>query len=696
MKDKSAVKTQITPVRRSLFKTGAGGRLLPFILIGLILNAILLGASGGILPGGIAIPGLQSDLYMIKLKDNKMPSPAAPSQERETLRTTLYGYFNSDNKQAVIDKTTEFLEKYPGDPDRDKVLMWRADAYIRLNRDYAKAEADAKEVIKMGKQGATPYLFLASHIYNDNNKNWEGYQAIKKAYELKPDIEKDPFFQGKKSRIASFYTIAGELAHDCGDYRGSIEFIKKAIKLGALEHNSLFANNEIAMAYYKIGDLKNAAKYSTQWLAKDAPVLKAKYLDYNYYINMSNAHMILGKPAEALKYLDECRQVVPKGHHMGIYYFEKGRIYFRAGDYKKAKENFDYIRKTFPDWEDEVDTFDMARMERLMALKKGQKDLGELPEDAATCLKSEAQRLMNEHKFPDAAMRLTIYIENYATEADLDEMLLKRADAYIGYIEQRTDMPGFSNLKEYKLAEADLKEAARRGKTGATPYLMMATQLYCGNDSDEKAYQALKEAYKIKPDVENDPFFITYENGKPVRSLEKQAEFLTLSGSICEKTGHYGEAVERYNKTIELNNKNKYPIYSSTEILRDDALLYRARAYFKTGHKDKAKADAEEWLRKYKPADIEHPENCENLAWADLITGNYDEALKLGNEMIDRDPQYYGTYLFLAAVNGEKGNYEEARRCLNIVKTNMKTGKYRYDATELKRLEKLPGIGSNR
>lgn len=689
MKDKPTNKNRIIPVRRKLFKDWLSSRFVLFVLAGLLINVVLIAASGGFMPDRLKVPGFQSDLYMVKLKDNRMPNPAPPPQEREALRKSLYDSFNSDDKEAVIAKTTEYLEKYPGDPQRDKVLMWRADAYIALDRDYDKAEADAKEVIKMGKQGATPYLFLASHIYNDNNKNWEGYEAIKKAYELNPNIEKDPYFQGKKARLASFYTIAGELAHDCGDYRGSIEFIKKAVKLGSLEHNSLFARNEIAVAYFKIGDMENAARYSTEWLAKDAPVLKAKYLDYNYYINMSNANMIIGKPKEALKYLEECRKVVSADHHMGVYYFEKGRIYFTAGDYKKAKENFDYIRKAFPDWEDEVDTFELARMERLMAQKKAMRNLGDLPEDAAASLRSEAQRLMNEHKFTEAAMRLTIYLENYATEADRDEILLKRADAYIGYIEQRTDMPGFMNLKEYKLAEADLKEAARRGKSGATPYLMMATQLYCGNDLDEKAYKALKEAYKIRSDVENDPFFITYEKGKPVRSPQKQAEFLTLSGSICEKVGQYGEAIERYNKAVAMNNKHNYPIYSSTEILREDALLYRARAYFKTGNYEKAREDASEWLKKYKPAEVEHPEECENLAWANLMTGNYDEALRLANMLIEKDPEYYGTYTFIGCVYLTKGDYKEARRNLEIVRKNFKSPKYRYDLTELQRLERL-------
>jgi tetratricopeptide (TPR) repeat protein len=681
-------KKKIIPVRRSVFKNVRNRRFYIFFAAALIFNAILLAIAGGSLPGRKLLSGLQPDLSLIKLSNNEMPKPTPSAGEKKALISNLRQAFNAGDMQNVIDTATNYLDEHPGDPERDKVLMWRADAYIGLEKDYDKAEADAKEVIKMGKQGATPYLFLASHIYNDNNKNWEGYFAIRKAYELRPDIEKDPFFMGKKSRIASFYTIAGELAHDCGDYRGSIEFIKKAIAIGPLEHNSLFARNEIAMAYYKLGETEKAETYSKEWLVKDAPVLKAKFLDYNYYINMSNANMILGNADAALKYLDECRAVVSPHKKMAIYYFEKGRIYFRVENFKKARENFDYLRKKFPGWEDDVDTFDLARMERIISKKQGGRPGETLTEDTATALKSEASRLMNEHHFQEAAARLTVYIENYADENDMDEMLLKRADAYIGYIEQRTDMPGFSNLTEYKLAEADLKEAARRGKTGATPYLMMATQLYCGNDSDEKAYNALKQAYKIKPDIENDRFFITYEKGKPVRSPQKQAEFFTLSGSICEKVGKYDEAVERYNKTIDLNDKNRYPIYSSTEILRDDALLYRARAYFKMGDPEKARRDASQWLEKYKPSDAEHPEDCENLAWAYLMTGNYEEALKFGNRMIELNPEYYGTYLFLAAVNIEKGDYNEAQSCINLVNRHIHDGKFRYDMTELHRLEK--------
>ena len=153
--------------------------------------------------------------------------------------------------------------------------------------------------------------------------------------------------------------------------------------------------------------------------------------------------------------------------------------------------------------------------------------------------------------------------------------------------------------------------------------------------------------------------------------------------------GQYGEAIERYNKAVALNNKHNYPVYSSTEILREDALLYRARAYFKTGNSEKARKDASEWLKKYKPAEVEHPEECENLAWANLMTGNYDEALRLANMLIEKDPEYYGTYTFIGCVYLTKGDYQEARRNLEIVRKNFKSPKYRYDLTELQRLERL-------
>lgn len=661
-----------------------------FLLIAAVLHFIILGWSKSF------TWHVKTDViekFDVKVVD-KLDDPDKNRTERISTAGQIAQAFSARDFERAIKISSDYLEKYPDDPNRDIILMYRADAYIGLNKDYEKAEADVKEVIKMGKQGATPYLFLASHIYNDNEKPREGYEAIKKAYSISKDIEHDPFFKGSKARLASFYTIAGELAHDCGDYEASINFIKKAIKLGSLEHNSLFARNEIAMAYYKKGDLKKAQEYSTEWLKYDAPVLKEKYLDYNYYINMSNAHMILGNAKEAFYYLDECVKVGPKHESMGIYHYERGRIYFRIGDYKNARKEFNIVRTKYAADAKTLDIFDIERMEKIMNMKekagkgggKSGKTKTKLPEDKEK-LKREALNLLDNRQFEKAAKKISEYLAKYPNTPDRDDMLLKRADAYIGYIEERTNVPGFSNFKEYKLAEADLLEVAKRGKKGATPYLMLATQLYSGNDMDEEAYNALKKAYEISADIEKEPFFKRVEKGGAVNSKASLAEFYTLAGAVCEKTGRYEEALKHYDRAIQLNDLKEYPIYSSTEILRDDTLLYRARTYFKLDKLALARKDAMEWLNKYKPTSVEHPENCENLAYAYLILGEYDKALDLVEKLRKHNPEFYGVYILKGQIQMMKGDYKGARESFEIVRKHISDGKYRYDLVELKRLE---------
>lgn len=278
---------------------------------------------------------------------------------------SLLGEHKYDESIALFNS---YLEKHRDGDEKYDALVKRADAYVGLN-EYDKAEKDLKEVIGKGKKGATPYLYLAI-MYHSLDRDAEAYEALKKAYQLNPDLENDSFFNdrteknyNKQAALADFYTIAGKIAHDAGHSEEGLKYIDLAIKIGPLSPISSLAYLEKALIYFKMERYDEAKKYAQIWLDKYAP---PTIIAIESHENFSDAYMMIGEYDKALEHINDLIKLKPG--FAGLY-INRGRIYLRMGDYDSARKDFAMVRKIAYSGES-YDAVELARLEKLLERAK--------------------------------------------------------------------------------------------------------------------------------------------------------------------------------------------------------------------------------------------------------------------------------------------------------------------------------------
>lgn len=276
---------------------------------------------------------------------------------------------------------------------------------------------------------------------------------------------------------------------------------------------------------------------------------------------------------------------------------------------------------------------------------------------------AEACNLLGEHKFEEAVELFNGYLKQSDPSVRTD-VLLKRADALMG-------------MNEYDQAEEDLKEVIKEGKHGATPLLYSAV-LYHNLDQDEDAYKALKGAYSMNPDLENDPYF-TDRMEKNYNRNAALADFYTIAGKIAHDAGHSEEGLQYIDKAIE-----KGAVTSVSSL----AYLEKALIYFKNEKYDEARKYAKVWLEKYAPNPIISVESNENFSDAYMMLGDYTQALGYINKAIRIRSDFPGFYINRGRIFVMKGDYNAAREDFAKARSLGDRGES-YDAVELKRLESL-------
>lgn len=272
--------------------------------------------------------------------------------------------------EEAVKKCNDLMATNLSNAEKYEILMLRAVAYHNLKKT-ENAKADAIEAAKLRDKEPAPYLFLAVNIYSSGDNEHEGYAALSKAYELNgnKDIEKDPFFAGvgkDKGKLIDFYNMAGRLAHDVGKYEESLKYFNRAIQLEEESKRPVSSWFDRAFTYFKLGRLNEAKSDAEKFLKAEQARLKKETPTFEDYDRISTANMIVGNYKEAFDYLEKTKNAAPKHYSLGTYYLSKGRIYFRMGDYKKAKENFDIVRKKYSADEKILDMPDLRRMEKIV------------------------------------------------------------------------------------------------------------------------------------------------------------------------------------------------------------------------------------------------------------------------------------------------------------------------------------------
>jgi tetratricopeptide (TPR) repeat protein len=264
---------------------------------------------------------------------------------------------------------SRLISTYPHNPEKADWLMKRADANTGLKK-FGEAQADLEEVIKMGKMGATPYLFLAVRIYSEIEEEQKAWDCLEKAFVVNRDIEKDPFFKtrvnGKLTtspvNLAKFYMTSGIIAHDTGHYEKSLDFLAKAMDYGDIDESLHLAILERAMVNFKLEKYDEAKKLAGQWLSRKV------YDKPNHYIafqELADANMMAGNYDAAIEYINRAIKMKPDDYG---FYINKGRIYLIKGDNQEAQRCFSITRKhsSGKRW----DFTELERLEKLLKIRK--------------------------------------------------------------------------------------------------------------------------------------------------------------------------------------------------------------------------------------------------------------------------------------------------------------------------------------
>jgi tetratricopeptide (TPR) repeat protein len=320
------------------------------------------------LPSENTREALNSSALKISLSDplnnsesgSKIPS-GKPGGEEYARACALLG-------EHKYEKSVELFDNYlkNGDPSvRHEVLLKRADALMGMN-EYDLAEEDLKEVIKEGKNGATPLLYAAV-LYHNLDQDGDAYKSLKAAYSINPDLENDPYFTDrteknydKNAALSDFYTIAGKIAHDAGHSEEGLQFIDKAIQKGSFSPISSLAYLEKGLIFFKTQRYAEAGENARIWLKKYAP---DPIINIESYENFSDAYMMTGNYKKALEYINKLIEAKPD---FPGFYINRGRIYLIKGDYGAARTDFEKVRSLA----DRGESYDAVELNRLNALLK--------------------------------------------------------------------------------------------------------------------------------------------------------------------------------------------------------------------------------------------------------------------------------------------------------------------------------------
>ena len=197
------------------------------------------------------------------------------------------------------------------------------------------------------------------------------------------------------------------------------------------------------------------------------------------------------------------------------------------------------------------------------------------------------------------------------------------------------------NVNSENLEKEDL-EAATMNKRVAGP-LNLDSSVSPPLDADHASLASLGKLTPLSEELKS----LELEIDKNPKNIAKRIDFadrLVSEGSRSSKVGHIIRAVEQYNLVLEQDSKNS------------SALLALARISYESGAFDNSMA----YFKKYLVQKPNDKLAKNDLALAELQTGNVDAAINRLEQICIEDPNYFESHLALALAYRTKNDFKKA------------------------------------
>ncbi len=249
--------------------------------------------------------------------------------------------------------------------------------------------------------------------------------------------------------------------------------------------------------------------------------------------------------------------------------------------------------------------------------------------------------------------------QKYAETIDLCNEKIKSSPADSGFFAYRAIAE--CRLEKLELAQADLLKAIELNGNQGWYYRELGS-VYLKQRKYREALQSLTKAQKMLTDSDNAALILSslavahLRLGEPEKALAETNEALKMAPqqtySYVTRAGAYSElnelekALSDVNKSLEMDNKN--PL----------AYITRGGIYYQMGDSQKAIADSQTALSLNK----KFWQAIELQSAMNLATGNFDEALKKANQLIEQYPDAAVGFSAKASCLFAKGDFIQAQK----------------------------------
>ncbi len=275
-------------------------------------------------------------VYYLEEFFRKFPFSEIADLMKSNLKQALKGYINLLFQNKNYYKIAVYYEKYKEDLFN---TIYNQNLFLQI--------ALSLKNLFLIQESTT--LFKKIYKKTKKNKDFIEYNIIDNDFILedKNILNKINIFLKKYPN--SLYKndllfLKGKIIAKSGNF---YESLKIYLKLLNSNYKPFLVTYEIAKLYESIGDLKNAYKQYSMLISFPYSDNNVNFIISDIYFKKGYLDFKLKNYDSAIKELGQFIKRFPNDNRVAEAYFYIGQCYFLKGDYKKAKEKFNFIIKSY-------------------------------------------------------------------------------------------------------------------------------------------------------------------------------------------------------------------------------------------------------------------------------------------------------------------------------------------------------------